>query len=80
MPILANVKRADRCDPSTSRMISSLSDAGYLILGRPHPLSCFFKQTQYERLLRHDLLQVTGLLAQVFDFVSLVLSRLRSGL
>jgi hypothetical protein len=35
MPILASVRRADRCDPSTSPMISSFSDAGYLIRGRP---------------------------------------------
>ncbi len=30
----------------------------------------FFEQTEFERLFRHDLLQVTGLFAQIFDFVS----------
>ena len=38
----ARVRRTGRCDPSTSRMISSFSAAGYLIRGRPHPRSCFF--------------------------------------
>ena len=33
---------ADRCDCSTSRMISSFSAAGYLIRRLPQPRSCFF--------------------------------------
>ena len=33
---------AGRCDCSTIRMISSFSDAGYLIRRLPHPRSCFF--------------------------------------
>ena len=33
---------AGRCDCSTILMISSFSDAGYLIRRRPHPQSCFF--------------------------------------
>ena len=30
----------------------------------------FFEQAEFERLFRHDLLQVAGLLAQIFDLVS----------
>ena len=33
---------AGRCDCSTVLMISSFSDAGYLIRHRPHPRECFF--------------------------------------
>ena len=42
IPSLSSVRRAGRWDCSTSLMISSFSDAGYLILARPHPRSCFF--------------------------------------
>ena len=31
-----------RCDCSTRRMISSFSEAGYLMPRLPHPRSCFF--------------------------------------
>ena len=31
-----------RCDASTVRMISSFSEAGYLMRRPPHPRSCFF--------------------------------------
>ena len=31
-----------RCDASTVRMISSFSEAGYLLRRRPHPRRCFF--------------------------------------
>ena len=36
------------------------------------PIAChaFFEQAEFERLLCHDFLQVTGLFAQIFDFVS----------
>ena len=42
-------------------MISTFSDAGYLIRRLPHPRSCFFKQPQLERLFGDDLLQRRGL-------------------
>src|SRR6516225_450538 len=41
MPILSSVRRTGRCDCSTSRMISSFSQAGYLMRRLPHPRSCF---------------------------------------
>jgi hypothetical protein len=50
-------------------MISSFSDAVYLIRGRPHRLSCFFEKTQLERLLGNHLFQITGFAAQIFHFV-----------
>ncbi len=40
--VAAMVVVLDKWDCSTSRMISSFSDAGYLIRRRPHPRSCFF--------------------------------------
>tara|TARA_B100001179_G_scaffold223186_1_gene200424 strand:- start:340 stop:735 length:396 start_codon:yes stop_codon:yes gene_type:complete len=41
-PSWSSVRLAGRCDCSTIRMISSFSDAGYLIRRLPHPRSCFF--------------------------------------
>ena len=38
----AQLLQRRRWDCSTILMISSFSDPGYLILGRPHPRSCFF--------------------------------------
>ena len=51
-------------------MISNFTDAAYLILGRPHLRSCFFKKTQFQRLLYHNLLQVPSFAAQNFDLLS----------
>src|SRR5262249_40205433 len=42
MPSLSSVRRTGRRDCSTRRMISSFSEAGYLIPRLPHPRSCFF--------------------------------------
>ena len=70
MPSLASVKRADRCDSSTSRMISSFSDAEYLIRVRPHRPARFFEQAQFQRLFRHDLLLIAGSTAQILHLVS----------
>ena len=42
MPSFSRVRLTGRWDRSTSRIISSFSDAGYLIRRRPHPRSCFF--------------------------------------
>ena len=58
MPNLVSVRRAERWLSSTRRMISNFSDAGYLIRGRPHRLSCFFVQAEFERLFRDDLLEI----------------------
>jgi hypothetical protein len=41
----------------------------YLILRRPYPRSCFFKQPQLQRLLAHDLLQVAHFLAKQLHLV-----------
>lgn len=76
MSSFASVRRADKCDPSTSWMISNFSDGAlwadldqpnrlpgnrYLIRGRPHRPACFFKQAEFEGLLGHDFLQIAGL-------------------
>jgi hypothetical protein len=44
-------------------MISSLSEAGYLI--PPHPRSCFFEQPQFQGPLGDDFLQRLGFLSQI---------------
>ena len=41
-PSFSSVRLTGRCELSTRRMISSFSDAGYLIRGRPYPRSRFF--------------------------------------
>ena len=41
-PIGDGIRRTDRCDASTSRMLSSFSAAGYLIRGRPQPRHALF--------------------------------------
>src|ERR1700737_273712 len=48
-PSFSSVRRAGRCDCSTSRMISSFSEAGYLIPRCPHPRSCFFLSRRNSR-------------------------------
>src|SRR3712207_4662929 len=69
MPRWRSVRRTGRWEPSTRRMVSSFSAAGYLIRGRPQPRSDFFDQPQLERLLGHDLLERARLLAQRLHFV-----------
>ena len=54
-----------RCEPSTRRMISNFSDAGYLIRRRPHPRSFFFEQSKFQGLLSDDLFQIAGFSAQL---------------
>jgi hypothetical protein len=49
-------------------MISSFSDAGYLIRRRPHPRRCFFQQTVFECQVGNAFLQGTGFAAQVLHF------------
>jgi len=70
MPSISSVALAGRWDRSTSLMISSFSDAGYLILRLPHPRACFFEKAQLQRLLSNKLLQITCLPAQVLHLVS----------
>jgi len=80
MPNFANARLAGRCDCSTKRIISSFSDAGYLIrhstiaLGpmadkglTPHPRSCFFEQPQFQGLVCRHIFQIPGFTAKVFD-------------
>jgi hypothetical protein len=50
MPILFRVCLVGRSDPSTVRMISSYSEAGYLICRRPHPRSCFFFEQRFSSI------------------------------
>ena len=51
-------------------MISSFSDAGYRIAGRPHPRSGFFEQTVFQRRVGDAFLQGTSLRAQILDLVT----------
>src|SRR4029450_797247 len=79
MPSFSRVRLTGRDDCSTSRMISSFSDAEYLIPRPPsaiayhdcsaHPRACFFEQTVFKRQFGHDLLQGAGLAAQVLHLV-----------
>ena len=48
MPIFSSVRRTGNADSSTSRMISSFSEAEYLMRHPPHPPSRFFEQTIFE--------------------------------
>jgi hypothetical protein len=66
-PIWARVRRTGRWDCSTTRMISSFSEAGYLIRGRPQPRSCFFEKAVLEGQRGHHLLERQRLGAQVLD-------------
>jgi hypothetical protein len=54
MPILFRVCLVGRSDPSTVRMISSYSEAGYLICRRPHPRSCFFLSSGSQASVRQQ--------------------------
>ncbi len=69
MPSCSSVRRAGRCDCSTILMISSFSDAGYLMRRRPHPRACFFEQTVLKRQVGDAFLQGAGLAAQILDLV-----------
>ena len=68
MPSLSRVRRTGKWERSTRRMISSFSDAGYLMRRIPQPRSCFFKQPVLKRQVGNQLLHVTHLAAQLFDF------------
>src|SRR3712207_6097910 len=57
-------------------MISSFSEAGYLMPRPPQPRSCFFEQPVLQGEVSHDLLQRAGLPAQGPD---LIRGRLPSG-
>lgn len=46
-------------------MISSFSEAGYLVRRSPHPRSCFFEQAVLERQAGHRLLEGRGLRPQL---------------
>ncbi len=67
---MAKERRTDRCDCSTSRMISSFSAAGYLTLGRPQHRSCSFKQAVFQGQIGNQLLQSHSLSAQILDLAA----------
>lgn len=66
---------AQLVQPALGRQLRSFDEADDLqLLGcriphssSPHPRSCVFEQPQFEGLLGHDLLQITGLSAQILD-------------
>ncbi len=61
-------------------MISSFSDAEYLIRRRHHPRSCiFFKQPVLEHLFSNNLLQIKSLTAQITDFIGIGAARRITG-
>src|SRR6056297_3072118 len=64
---MASVWRTGRCEASTVRMISSFSDAGYLMPRTPHPRSCFFEQTVFQSQVGNDFLERGRFRAQVLD-------------
>ena len=64
MPIFFSVRRTGKVDCSTSWMISSFSEAEYLMrrpLHSPSAVTLFLEQAIFERQLGHDLLQRAGL-------------------
>lgn len=70
MPGLPSFRLVGRCDCSTIQMISSLSDAGYLIRRLPHPRSRFFGQPDFQRQIGHAFLPGTGFAAQMLHLAS----------
>lgn len=81
MPSLSSVRLIGNCEPSTRRMISSVSDAGYIIRRSAHLLPgrrmlrillrgrdhAFFEKTQLQRLFGNDFRQMACLTAQILD-------------
>jgi hypothetical protein len=65
-----DIAEGGRCDWSTRRMLSSFSDAGYLMPRLPHPRSCFFEQPELQRLLDDNLLQLLRLPPQILDLAA----------
>src|SRR6476661_6367956 len=70
MPSFSSVQRTGKWQCSTSWMISSFSQAGYLIRRRPIRDHAFFEQAQVQGLLGDDLLQRPGFPAQVLDLAA----------
>ena len=56
-------------------MISSFSDAGYLIPRLPHPRPCFFKMPVFQHLLGKCSLEIVGLGTQRLHFIAGGLTR-----
>ena len=66
---MASVCLAGRCERATRRMISSFSQAGYLIRVPPHPLShVFFEQPQLQHLFGDHFFESSGFTPQLCDF------------
>ena len=70
MPSFSSVHRAGKCDCSTILMISSFSDAGYLIRRRPIRDHAFFQNPQLQRPFGDDLLEIARRLAQQLHLVA----------
>src|SRR6188472_3058713 len=70
MPSFCSVRRADRRDCSTSRMIASFSMRDISFVVAPIRDHAFFKQPQLQRLFGDDLLEIARLLAQHFHLVA----------
>jgi hypothetical protein len=75
MPSISSVRRTGRWASSTRRMISSFSEAGYLMRALPPPRPCFFEQPVLEGEVRHGLLERGRLGPQVPDLRARRLSR-----
>src|SRR4029077_12597656 len=69
MPSFSSARRAGTCDCSTSRMISILSDAEYLMPRLPIRDHAFFKQSVFEGEVGDDLLQGLRLAAKILHLV-----------
>ena len=57
MPIFSSVRRTGKEDCSTSRMISSFSEAGYLCDVLPIRRHAFFEQTVFQGQIGDNLLE-----------------------
>src|SRR3954452_24546345 len=69
MPTCVSVRRTGSGDVSTVPMISSFSDAGYLMPRPPHRDHAFFEQAVLQRRLGECLLELTRLDAQRLHLV-----------
>src|SRR3954454_1861516 len=69
MPSLRSSRRTGTRDCSTTRMMSTFSEARDLMPRRPPPRSCFFEQAVLQDEIGHDLLQRARLAAQVSHLV-----------
>ena len=69
MPSFSSVRLTGRWDCSTNLMISSFSEAGYLIRRLPIRDRAFFEQPQFEGLLGNHLLQFLRLTPKLSNLI-----------